>query len=719
MPAVVLPPFYYHDHFIEMLDFVGSVCADCLTGEARDFIGQLQALSLPERCLYIRFANRKGTIFNTHRLAYAEIADLPAALAGLHAQGLIRPVAEQDIAGFLQSLTKDELAALCREAELQDMRGGWAKPRILEIAVRHFDLERLQDAWPLGHYIVRDCTDKLDYLLFLYFGRGRSDLKAFALRDLGIVAANNRDRFQSRFDHRDEAAFCFACSRAGLALEQGRLEAAFAILGALPAAPGDYAASCSGRVAHRLGLAYERLKDPERAMAAYRLAECAECRERLIRLLYAAGARGDARLLLERVIDDPSSDEEHAFATDFFRRKFQQERIGALTGMLRQGETVQIDDAYRDSPEEGVIAFFRRVGWQGYFTENRFWRELFGLVFWDELFCTEAAAGNGFDQLPVALIKGTFWAQHRCVLERKLRQVGAGKALAIALRTIAASHGTGNGLFAWECLEIEPVTAFLRLATAEAQEAMLTAMAKNFMAFRDGFPDLMLVREGALKFIEVKAEGDAVRRNQLTRLQQLQSAGLAAEICRVQYCCDPRQDYVVVDVETTGQSAAYGRITEIGAVKIRGGEVVGEWHSLVNPGRVIPAFITQLTGITNAMVAAAPAFGEIADSLAAFLEGSIFVAHNVNFDYGFIKAEFGRCDYSFRMPKLCTCAGMRRQFPGLASYSLGNLCAVYDITLENHHRALDDARAAGRLLCKIIGRRMDLQATADVYARAV
>jgi DNA polymerase-3 subunit epsilon len=106
----------------------------------------------------------------------------------------------------------------------------------------------------------------------------------------------------------------------------------------------------------------------------------------------------------------------------------------------------------------------------------------------------------------------------------------------------------------------------------------------------------------------------------------------------------------------------------------------------------------SLTGITNEMVRNAPVFAEIANSFISFMGDAIFVAHNVNFDYGFISCEYQRLDRRFRFPKLCTCAGMRRQYPGHRSYSLGPLCGLYEISLDNHHRALCDARAAGHLL---------------------
>jgi DNA polymerase-3 subunit epsilon len=198
-----------------------------------------------------------------------------------------------------------------------------------------------------------------------------------------------------------------------------------------------------------------------------------------------------------------------------------------------------------------------------------------------------------------------------------------------------------------------------------------------------------------------------LRRNQLLRLRQLREAGFRADVVRVRWVLDPAQVYVVIDVETTGGPGEQHRVTEIGAVKVRGGEIVDRFQTLINPKRSIPAGITRLTGITPAMVADAPVFADIADALAAFLDGAIFVAHNVDFDYGFIGREFRRLGRPFRYPKLCTCASMRKLYPGHRSYSLAALCAAYDIELRQHHRAYADARAAAELLLLVNERRLE------------
>lgn len=158
------------------------------------------------------------------------------------------------------------------------------------------------------------------------------------------------------------------------------------------------------------------------------------------------------------------------------------------------------------------------------------------------------------------------------------------------------------------------------------------------------------------------------------------------------------QTYVIIDVETTGTRSPLGRVTEIGAVKVQNGQIIDEWSSLINPQAHIPPFITDITGISNDMVKHAPLFHEIADELESFMKDAVFVAHNVNFDYGFISAELKRMGRSLKMPRICTVSSMRQYYPGHGSYSLASLCKEYAIPLTTHHRALCDAQAAAQLL---------------------
>ncbi len=160
--------------------------------------------------------------------------------------------------------------------------------------------------------------------------------------------------------------------------------------------------------------------------------------------------------------------------------------------------------------------------------------------------------------------------------------------------------------------------------------------------------------------------------------------------------------YAVIDLETTGGSAGKDRITEIAIVVHDGVRILREFSTLVNPERPIPGYITDITGISDAMVAAAPRFYEIAREVVELTDGCIFVAHNVSFDYGFIKEEFGRLAYTYHRERLCTVRMSRLLIPGLPSYSLGRLCNHLGIEIHARHRAKGDVDATVLLLERLI-----------------
>ncbi len=162
--------------------------------------------------------------------------------------------------------------------------------------------------------------------------------------------------------------------------------------------------------------------------------------------------------------------------------------------------------------------------------------------------------------------------------------------------------------------------------------------------------------------------------------------------------------YAVVDIETTGNGYKGQKITEISIFIFDGKVVVDEFTSLVNPEQNIPPFITNLTGITNTMVRYAPKFYEIARKVEEITKDTIFVAHNVNFDYNIIRDEFKNLGFDFKRKKLCTVRLTRKIMPGLRSYSLGNICADENIPINGRHRAKGDAEATTELFKRLLER---------------
>jgi DNA polymerase-3 subunit epsilon len=158
--------------------------------------------------------------------------------------------------------------------------------------------------------------------------------------------------------------------------------------------------------------------------------------------------------------------------------------------------------------------------------------------------------------------------------------------------------------------------------------------------------------------------------------------------------------FAIVDIETCGGSFAYkkGRIIDICILVHDGISVIDKFSTLINPECHISGFFTNISGITNEMVQDAPRFFEVAKDILSYTEGKIFVAHNANFDYNFIRDEFDSLGYKFKRDTLCTVKLSRKLMPGKKSYSLGNLCADVGIEIQNRHRAEGDAIATAKLL---------------------
>ena len=165
--------------------------------------------------------------------------------------------------------------------------------------------------------------------------------------------------------------------------------------------------------------------------------------------------------------------------------------------------------------------------------------------------------------------------------------------------------------------------------------------------------------------------------------------------------------YAVVDIETTGGFAAGNGITEISILIHDGTKVIDGFETLINPRQEIPVYIQTLTGISDEMVSRAPFFEEVAPRIYDFLHDKVFVAHNVNFDFSFVRHQLAQSGFQLQCKKLCTVRMSRKIIPGHSSYSLGRLCNALNIELNDRHRAGGDAAATAILLTLLLEKDID------------
>jgi DNA polymerase-3 subunit epsilon len=482
MNLPVLPVYYYHDHFTELVRFVTETYGAVLTEAQHAFFVRFKSLSKDAQCLLIRMINRQGRIFRPSTFRYAEIADIDLALQELAAAGHIRNLLEDDFAAFLSCLAKDALLNTGRDAALLDIRSSWSKAKLADHVFSRLTFDTAYIYGGGREFVALGDIEPIEFLLYLYFGKTQGDLKNFALRDLGILRTNKNANFSARFSDGEEARACFAYSRLLDRLDivsDDVYRKAAAMLQSGPACPTDYSDELRSQAAHKVGLFFEKKGEAPLAAQLYRLGASSECNERLARLLYATGEREDAEALLRRMIDDPASDDEFVFASDFYARKFYDQRTGRCTELLRTSQVITVDDCWRGNPEAGVAGVMRRQACEVFYVENTLWHCLFGLLFWDELF-ERGQLHSGFDWVPHCLKDRSFARLFSTEIEAKLAAITSKAALPLILRTVAEKWSKPNGIFAWEHVNMEALRALLLGANPSGIAAILRLMCDDY-----------------------------------------------------------------------------------------------------------------------------------------------------------------------------------------------------------------------------------------------
>lgn len=668
MEKIILPPKYYLDHFLEMVKTLKTLHGFLLEDHNWKFIKKFESLSEDAQCLYIRIANRKGILFDKRSFEFNNWEELES-------NGFIRKANLNDSDLFLGWVKKDLIKIML------DRRGTSYKKSLSRDALVEILSSSPLEADAFNDLVIHESYQDLQYLLFIFFGKIQESLILYTLRDLGIRKTSAKKIVKPKFESIEEAKSLYFYSTLDSVPETW------------PTPIGAEAKEKKEKMLLSFVEDFKKDQQPIKALELLRKCKTYPGSEKKVRLLFELGFKDECYECLQKMMDDPTHDEEILFAEDFLSRKFGSKRLSLLTEALRNARQLLIDDSFYRHPEFGVVDYYKKQNIVSHFAENDLWSAIFGMFFHDQLLLVEGH--SEFDRLPD--------------LKGKISYSGLGE---WDWESALEKDYSDSELFILDEQTKTMVSDFLKVVSPNCLDVMLSYLSEDFWNRQTGFPDLFVIEENEIKFIEVKAEGDSLKNGQLKQLRELEKAGFKVEILNVKYRYTPDQVYVVVDIETTGHLSPFNRITEVAAVKVMNGQVVDRFQSLINPQRSIPRDIQSLTGITNEMVARAPAFHEVADLLHDFTKDAIFVAHNVQFDYGFIQKEFERIEKRFVRPYICTKVGMRKHYPKLESYGLKNLTRHFNIPLEHHHRAMSDAEAASGLLHLINQKRSEINSLA-------
>ncbi len=570
-----LPTYYYLDHFHEFLTFFDGPSGALLDAGDRRWIEAFRALSQPQQCLVVRFANRKYPLVKREQLTYAEIADIAATCDTLIELGwLSRP--EQIAASLLHA---HWCCQAMNKADIQRLLTHYAKSTSTSVE-RSGDKAQLSShlrnamavQWPatgwLDEWLWFVHTDWLNYLLFLFFGNCHGRLNQFSMRDLGVMNTRGDNAGDAaRFSSAQDAQLAYQCAQALQHLSLLDDTALWSLATTLaPLQLSGSAAQWRARFLYHYG--EQRLATaPEQALQLWAWADSDKAWERWLREQYKRGAKSLVEERLRQLIDEGASEHLITFAEDFYARKFQRKKTSVWTDWLRQtNRTIAIDESYLGNVESGVVRHYQAQGMQVWRTENQCWRDLFTLVFWPLLTGPEALVTE-FDRLPLTLRENRFYDAHAEEIESLLAAFNTTPALIQHLQqTVTTYYGHPCCLIHWREGMLSPLTALCEHTSLPVLQGWLRRMCVNFRDYQDGYPDIMLLRLGRLCFEEIKAPGDQLRRNQLVTLRGLREQGFDVTVVPVSWVQDPLQPYVVVDIETTGGRSDAHRITEVGLV---------------------------------------------------------------------------------------------------------------------------------------------------------
>ncbi len=560
-PGPVLAEGYYADNFAVLIATVEERYGDLLAPGEAAYAHGWRALSLPARRLYVRLVSRRGPCLRRDRLDYREIPDLDAALAELEDAGFADAAPEEEPAGLLPLLLKDELRGLgerllepgawpsrtARKADWLEALAAGAAPADLR---RAFD-ETVRVVRPLGH-------EHLLVFRLLFFGNLRQDLTDFVLRDLGMVRYEAYDLaaelrlFPTRaaleetlewLAERSEISRLIAedelpraAARGRTLLERVRLEGA----PRHPAARRAFEGVCRA-----LGRALERAGELEEARALYAAAHRPPARERHARVLEYLGRVDEALELAREIAASPRDETEAAFAPRFLHRL--RRRRGEVSGARprRRRPTLDLDlerppqGAAPMAVEDLVLEHLAARGQKGVFAENWLWKALFGLAFWDVVFApVPGVFQHPFQAGPLDFHGADFrHARADLVVERLERLCSTEDLAAWIWPMYEAKRDIANPLVPW-APELRPALELaLERLRGEHLAVVCDRLSRDPSRFRRGLPDLFVHADEAPGFLlyEVKAPGDQLRPEQGAWIDYLNAHGLPARVVRVRY----------------------------------------------------------------------------------------------------------------------------------------------------------------------------------------
>ncbi|MCY3884565.1 MAG: VRR-NUC domain-containing protein, partial [Gammaproteobacteria bacterium] len=471
--------------------------------------------------------SRKGPVYFINQMNYDEVEDRNLALSILEKLGLVllAPLLPTD--EILARLTVQQLKSVFPTVHAET-----PKARLIESILNSesdssilFEIKRSSPWFCLAN------PDTLELFLLLFFGNRVTDLSAFVVRDLGIVEYESYSlkRTDRQFANRDELDKYLNWISLSDALHEKEtvdtIEKADEYIEALSEVQDNRTIEryrC--RTLNNLGNVLEREKRLRLAIRAYRQSTRHPARERVVRILHRQGKRTTASRLQEKIVENPWTKEEEYFANRFPSRRGQPENIRVDKKEIQELPSLPI--------EEFTLRFLESEGAVGWHLENTLPLTMFGLAYWEWIFASVPGAfTNPFQPAP----RDLFWPEFVEVRQHQLEDPLNSEESLIArvLRTARTKRGKANRLVSWDLFPDERLEQIVHTLGESSLMRLIGSVKSDISQFKAGFPDLTVIfPDGSFEFIEVKAPGDQIQRNQRIWLDELAKAQLPARVIR-------------------------------------------------------------------------------------------------------------------------------------------------------------------------------------------
>ncbi|HNV68268.1 MAG TPA: VRR-NUC domain-containing protein [Candidatus Ozemobacteraceae bacterium] len=546
----VLPVGYYLEHFRAVLETVADRYGDLLTEQEQTFLRRFAELSPDAQKLYVRLTSRRGPLFRSDRLSYAEIGRIDAAARELSACELLAIDHDTWLEEAVALLTVPELKALLQQRNIRT--AGLGRMELLACLSRDVaaDVTRtlLHEKF---HWYAPLCQEVLILFRLLFFGAPEPDLKAFVLSDLGRVQFEKvpllsaRRLFTSRTEI-DRALLLHELKTRLYELLEDKANPDLPVqveelIRKVPAADGHplllrWRRSCF-EVAARF---WEREGEPRKALTLYADPETHPARERRARLLLKAGNESEAQRVLAQILSEPRdpAEEEVAIA---LRGRFLEGRKRTAR-FNPEVEMLELPGPTGERIEARVLAALRTAGREGFEAENRFWNSLFGIIFWDIIFAPiPRAFGHPFQYGPTDLFTAEFYPARADLIQHRLSEMRSREWLMSRCEEICRTkRHIACALVDWEFVCSIDLPRVVGVVPSDHLGMICERLARNPGGFACGFPDLFLFADDQPGYLllEVKSPGDRLQDNQRSWMRTFAAHQIPCRLLQVTYPAD-------------------------------------------------------------------------------------------------------------------------------------------------------------------------------------